>query len=89
MAVARPQGIALALLEPFRRMLQIAYRKYWVRELQLPRSLYSGLVRRGESHRTTRPGLSSREDELKGESNESVAAGGIGFQNSAGRGRGE
>jgi hypothetical protein len=33
--------------------------------------------------------MSSREEELKGESNESVADGGIGVQNSAGRGRGE
>ena len=42
--------------EPFRRLLQIAYRTYWVRELQQPRSFYSGPVRRGEPNTTTRPG---------------------------------
>ena len=75
--------------EPFRRLLHIAYRTYWVRVLQQPRSFHSGPVRRGASDRTTRPRMSSREDELKGESNESVAEGGIGLQTSAGRGRGE
>ena len=50
---------------------------------------YFGPVRRGASDRTTRPRMSSREDELKGESNESVVKGGIGLQTFAGRGRGE
>ena len=72
----------------FRRLLQIAYRTYWVRELQQPRSFQSGPVRRGASDRTTRPRMSSRDEELKGKSNESVADGGIGLQTSAGRGRG-
>ena len=63
--------------EPFRRLLQIAYRTYWVRVLQKPRSFYSGPVRRGASNRTTRPGMNSREDELKGESNEIKAEGGM------------
>ncbi len=78
-AEERPQGFASALLELFRRLLQIAYRTYWVRELQQPRSFHSDPVRRGASDRTTRPGMSSREDELKGESNESIAEGGIGL----------
>ncbi len=43
-AEERSQGTASALLELFRRLLQIAYRTYWVRELQQPRSLYSGPV---------------------------------------------
>ncbi len=73
----------------FRRLLQNAYRTYWIRELQQPRSLHSGPVRRGASDQTTRPGMSSREDDLKEESNESVPDGGIGLQTSAGRGRGE
>ena len=89
MAEERPQGSASALLELFRRLLQNAYRTYWVRELQQSRSFHSGPVRRGALDRTTRPGMSSREDELKGESNESVTKGGIGLQTSAGRGRGE
>ena len=67
----------------FRRLLQIAYRTYWVRELQQPRSLHSGPARRGASDRTTRPRMSSRDEELKGESNEAVAACGIGLQDSA------
>ena len=33
----------------FRRLLQNAYRTYWVRELQQPRSFHSGPVRRGVS----------------------------------------
>ena len=78
MAEERPQGIASALLELFRRLLQNAYRTYWVRELQQSRSFHSGPVRRGASDRTTRPGMSSRDEELKGESAESVADGGIG-----------
>ena len=77
------------MLQYFRRLMQIAYRTYWVRELQQPRRFHSGPARRGASDMTTRPGMSSREDELKGESNESVAKGGIGLQTSAGRGRGE
>ena len=89
MAEERPQGIASALLELFRRLLQNAYRTYWVRELQLSRSFHSGPVRRGASDRNTRPGPSSREEEFNGESDESVADGGIGSYNSAGRGRGE
>ncbi len=59
--------------EPFRRLLQIAYRTYWVRVLQQPRSFYSGPVRRGAADRTTRLGINSRDGELKGESNEPVA----------------
>jgi hypothetical protein len=47
---------------------------------------YSGPVRRGESTRNTRPGTSSRETELKGESNANVADSGIGTQNSSGAG---
>ena len=62
----------------FRRLLQIAYCTYWVRELQQPRSLHSGPARRGASDRTTRPRTSSRKEELKGESAGSVADGGIG-----------
>ncbi len=64
-------------------------RTRWVRELHQPRRFPSGPARRGASDKTTRPGMSSREDELKGESNESVAKGGIGLQTSAGRRRGE
>jgi hypothetical protein len=63
--------------EPSRRLLQIGYRTYWVRGLQQPRSFHSGPVRRGAADRTTRPGMSSRDGELKGESNEPVANGGI------------
>ena len=63
--------------EPFRRLLQIGYRTYWVRGLQQPRSFHSGPVRRGAADRTTRPGTRSRDGELKGESNEPVANGGI------------
>jgi hypothetical protein len=88
-AVARPQGTAPVLLEPFRRLMQIAYRTYWVRELHQPRRFHSGPARQRASDRTTRPRMSSREDELKGESNEYVAKGGIGLQTSAGSGRGE
>ncbi len=88
-AEERPQGIASALLELFRRLLQIAYRTYWVRDLQQPRSFHSGPVRRGEADKTTRPRMSLREDKLKGESNESVAEGDIGLQTSARRGRRE
>ena len=76
-AVARPQGTALALLELFQRLLQIGYRTYKVREPQQPRSFYSGPARRGESDRTTRPIMSSTEGELKRESNENMAEGGI------------
>ena len=63
--------------EPSRRLLQIGYRTYWVRGLQQPRSFHSGPVRRGAADRTTRPGMSLRDGELKGESNEPVANGGI------------
>ncbi len=59
--------------KPFRRLLQIAYRTYWVRVMQQPRSFHSGPVRRGTADRTTRPGMSSRDGELKGESNEPLA----------------
>lgn len=38
---------------------------------------YSGPVRRGASNRTTRPRMSSKEDELKGGSNEIKAEGGM------------
>ena len=88
-AVVMPQGAAPALLEPFRRLLHIGYRTYWVRELQQPRSFYSGPARRGESDRTTRPRRRSMEGELKWKSNENMAEGGIGLQTSAGRGREE
>ncbi len=64
--------------EPFRRLLQIAYRAYWVRVLQQPRSFHSDPVRRGAADRTTRPGMSSKDGELKGESAEPVPDGGIG-----------
>ncbi len=64
--------------EPFRWLRQIAYRTYWVRVLQQPRSFHSGPVRRGAADKTTRPGMSSREEELKGESAESMTDGGIG-----------
>ena len=80
MAEERPQGIASALLELFRRLLQNAYRTYWVRELQQSRSFHSGPVRRGAADRTTRPGMSSGKEELKGESAETVADGGIGLK---------
>jgi len=70
----------------FRRLLQNEYRTYWLRELQQPRSFHSGPVRREASNKTTRPGMSSRDEELKGESNENVADGGIGIQNYAGAG---
>ncbi len=63
--------------EPFRRLLQIAYSTYWVRVLQQPRRFHSGPVRRGAADRTTRQGMSSRDGELKGESNELVVDGGI------------
>ena len=53
--------------EPFRRFLQIAYRTYWVRELQKPRSFYSGLVQQGELKRTTRTGSSAAESTQGGE----------------------
>ena len=74
----RPQGRCVFAGEPFRRLLEIAYRTYWVRVLQQPRSFHSGPVRRGAADRTTRPGMSSRKEELKGESAGSVADGGIG-----------
>ncbi len=60
-------------MELFRRLLQIAYNKYCVRERQEPRSFYSGPVRRGAADRTTRPGMSSKDGELKGGSREPVA----------------
>jgi hypothetical protein len=46
--------------EPFRRLLQIAYRTYWVRELQQPRSFTP--ARSDGEHRT---GLQDQ-NELKG-----------------------
>ena len=69
--------------------MQTAYRTYWIRELQQPRSFHSGPVRRGATDKTTRPGPSSRQEEFNGESDESGADGGIGSYNSPGRGRGE
>ena len=42
-----------------------------------PRRTNAGPVRRGATDRTTRPGMSSRDGELKGASNELVADGGI------------
>jgi hypothetical protein len=73
-------GDCVFAVKPFRRLLQSAYRTYWVRVLQQPRSFHSGPVRRGAADRTTRPRMSSGKEELKGESAESVADSGIGFK---------
>ena len=67
LAEERPQGTVSALLELFRRLLQIAHRTYRVRELEQPRSFYSGLVQRGESNKTTRPGGSTERSTQEGE----------------------
>ncbi len=72
------RGLRQHFCSIFRWLLHIAYRTYWVRDLQQPRSFHSGPVRRGASDRTTRPGMSSRDEEIKGESAESVVDGGIG-----------
>ena len=60
-------------MELIRRLLQIAYITYWAQERQEPRSFYSGPVRRGAADKTTRPGMSSKDGELKGGSSEPVA----------------
>ena len=84
-AEERPQGTASSLLEPSRRRMQIEYRQYGVRELQPPRS--STLARSDEE---IRPGIQDQDEfsgeKTQGESNATVADGGIGSQNSAGAG---
>ena len=85
----RPQGTASALVQYF--STAYADRVPYVpgtRAAAAP-EFHSGPVRRGASDRNTRPRPSSREEEFNGESDESVADGGIGSYNSAGRGRGD
>ena len=82
---ARPQGTASALWSLFAGGGRTCTASTGYGSCNRP-GVYSGPVRRGDSARNTRQGTSSKEKELKGESNANVPDGGIGTQNFAGAG---